>query len=673
MEKKKMSKWFFVVIPFVVALLLGIGVYAMLPNMSGVEGLELDCYVDEAGQEGMDSSLFYRNDLTVFGGDADVIWVSEEEGGEEYGGYFYMYTSGNDGVFLNDYGTYRAACTVLRSRDLNDWELCGQTGGENGIVDDGEGDDISAGFCVWIDKDEWVQKQFWAPEVIYNEADQKYYMYANAMGLYRTDDTDPDWTCNDRATDETQWDRFYCAILMSDTPVGPFKLATSERYYGVDGEGNPKANPYGEVVKGENPQINVTSHFELSEVFAVIDFSPFYDENGDLYLYFVRHISTGHDHNCIWGVKMKDMVTPDWNTLTMLAACDYQTVEKKPGTTAPVWDESGYELKGQFAKNSKLCAYTDAFTGEEVSEEDNKYHREGIINEGPHVICQKGRYFMCYSPLGVTSYDYDTLQCYAESPLGPFKKLPKDQSMLMGRSATEDQMTGTGHNALVEVDGEIFCIYYAQANPVDASDTSQDGRIYGVDRIQVIDDPEFGTLLHGNGPTKSIQPKPSVTTGVRNIATEAKVKATNVNGDTLSYVNDGLFVRYNTYEDWELSVDGKTTITFTFDEPRSIRGVMVYNSMDYSKAFSQIDSIVFDLEERPSWYVGKGYNGKAYIKDIPFNTDYVNSEGQFIRSGGAATVSFDEIKVNSVTITISEKIVEENEEIRISDIVILGN
>lgn len=245
--------------------------------------------------------------------------------------------------------------------------------------------------------------------------------------------------------------------------------------------------------------------------------------------------------------------------------------------------------------------------------------------------------------------------------------------MLMGRSATEDQMTGTGHNALVEVDGEIFCIYYAQANPIDASDTSQDGRVYGVDRIQVIDDPEFGTLLHGNGPTKSIQPKPSVTTGVRNIATEAKVKATNAKKDTLSYVNDGVFVRYATYEDWELSADGKTTITLTFDEPRSIRAVMVYNSMDYSKAFSKIDSIVFDLAERPSWYVGKGYNGKAYIENIPFNTDYINSEGQFIRSGGASTVSFDEIKVNSVKITISEKIDTQNEEIRISDIVILGN
>ena len=71
--------------------------------------------------------------------------------------------------------------------------------------------------------------------------------------------------------------------------------------------------------------------------------------------------------------------------------------------------------------------------------------------------------------------------------------------------------------------------------------------------------------------------------------------------------------------------------------------------------------------------MGKGYNGKAYIEDIPFNTDYINFEGKFMRSGGAATVSFEEIKVNSVKITISEKIDPADKEIRISDIMILGN
>ena len=34
-----------------------------------------------------DSTYFYRNDLTVFGGDVDVEWVPEDREG---GGYFYM-------------------------------------------------------------------------------------------------------------------------------------------------------------------------------------------------------------------------------------------------------------------------------------------------------------------------------------------------------------------------------------------------------------------------------------------------------------------------------------------------------------------------------------------------------------------------------------------------------
>ena len=47
-----------------------------------------------------DSNYFYRNDLHVFGGDPDVEWVPVERD-PVYGGYFYMITSGNDGVQLS--------------------------------------------------------------------------------------------------------------------------------------------------------------------------------------------------------------------------------------------------------------------------------------------------------------------------------------------------------------------------------------------------------------------------------------------------------------------------------------------------------------------------------------------------------------------------------------------
>ena len=58
-------------------------------------GFKLGAFVLSDESDEFDSKYFYRNDLNVFGGDADVIWVPEERD-SEYGGWFYiclLYTS----------------------------------------------------------------------------------------------------------------------------------------------------------------------------------------------------------------------------------------------------------------------------------------------------------------------------------------------------------------------------------------------------------------------------------------------------------------------------------------------------------------------------------------------------------------------------------------------------
>ena len=107
------------------------------------EGAKLNCF-DGLNEDGSyDSSLFYRNDLTVFGGDSDVLWVPEERDAE-YGGWFYQYTSGNGGVATNWKDGYETcfAVSCLRSRDLNDWELCGA---------------VDNGFAIELQRDDWVK------------------------------------------------------------------------------------------------------------------------------------------------------------------------------------------------------------------------------------------------------------------------------------------------------------------------------------------------------------------------------------------------------------------------------------------------------------------------------------------------------------------------------------
>ena len=172
---------------------------------AAINGAPLPHYDGVENAEEYDSDIFYRNDLTVFGGDSDVIWVSEEQDPVN-GGYFYQYTSGNFLVtqWLEEDQSFGVSC--LRSKNLNDWELCGA---------------VDNGFAVRLYREDWVRSDLWAPEVVYDEVTQRYYMYMSVRGW--TEDAEhpnPDYiTAN-----------FHFCILASEYPQGPFTLLTSENY-----------------------------------------------------------------------------------------------------------------------------------------------------------------------------------------------------------------------------------------------------------------------------------------------------------------------------------------------------------------------------------------------------------------------------------------------------------
>ena len=627
----------------VLAVVSLIGVSACKDNeVSLKDTFELDCFVDGMTADGTyDSQYYYRNDLTVFGGDADVIWVSEEDS-EEYGGWFYLYTSGNDGVVLQQYSDHRAAVTCLRSRDLNDWELCGA---------------VEDGFSIWVDNDEWILSRTWAPEVLRNPTDGKYYMYVNATGPWHTEED----VNNEFVPMSVNYtDSFYGAVLVSDVPVGPFRLATSENYY------NGEPNPNGKILTKMTPQINVRNHFGFEEVFSTIDYSPFLTSNGDLYMYFVRHASeggSGHSGNCMWGMKMKDWVTPDYDTLTKIGEKNYETVLLND-ENAPRWNENSYTLKGYFKD-----ANGDIREG---------YDDERNINEGPQMYEHEGRYYLCYSPRGYANNQYDVKQAIGDSPLGPFTKLPTDYARVFGTNLDKnhamDGMTGTGHHAFVEVEDELFCVYYVHADPMNGLSSTWDGRIYAVDRLSFVDTEAYGTLIYGNGPTKTLQPKPNVTTGLHNVLLDgATITATNAKESTIQYLSDGRFVCHDIFSYLQFESTGATTITIKFDTPKTISAMSIYNSYEFDYAFSAIDSIVFDLSEKPAWYPSDvEYRSSAAIKDVMFNERYIDRTNSFIYAGAACNLSFDEITVNSIKITISKKIVEGDATIKVSDIVVLG-
>jgi hypothetical protein len=606
-----------------------------------------------------DSTYFYRNDLTIFGGDVDVEWVPEDREG---GGYFYMYSSGNDGVGMQwEPDESKSVISILRSKDLNDWELCGN---------------VANGFGATIGVDEWIIGQVWAPEVIYNPKDETYYIYVTGMSpSYQDKDGYRDFADTTiSAQGKSQYDRFYGAVFMSKNPCGPFELATSERYYGDPAQ--PNLN--GVVITGMTPQIHPKRDCEglkndddyemegdkKNTLWGFIDCSPIFAENGDLYLYFTHHMTSYWSGQETWGVKMKDMITPDWDTLTLLAVTDYSTVTYKgdsdPNGHYPRYKLSSYSMEGHKKGDTVYVGDTPLIYGSGTG-------------EGCHMFSHDGRYYLVTTPGGFGGRTYVGVQSVGDSPLGPFERIPGELGYVVGVNETNDYLTGIGHPCYVEKDGEIFSITFAHADPYDGTSAAEDGRIYCFDRISFVENEQFGMLMYGNGPTKSLQPKviSECNNGMKNIAGEATITASNAKNDTIKYLNDGRFVALDYYKSQEFETKGKTTITLTFDTPREIGAIMVYNSYDYDYAFSSVDQIVFSLGETPSWYKD-GDLSNVHISNLPFNTDYVNLEQKFMRVGGSALASFNSIKVTEIKITVSQKFKNDSEAIKISDIVVLG-
>ena len=623
----------------------------LLAGCGGQEAaFRLSHFNGETEDGSYDTDIFYKNDFALYGGDTGVIYVSEEQD-PVYGGYYYQYNSSvelmpqsvtHDGVN----GIAALGCT--RSKDLVDWELCGSLG---------------KGYSTFIASSDWVADRLWSPEVVYHEKDEKYYMYFSALAksVPASDaceyDTDVEW-----------WELYYLVICSSDSPVGPFTLVTSESYYG-----NAEAqNLNGKVLTKSNPQINFKYDAGLDAPFATIDAHPYFDDVdsdgdgvNDFYLYYSN---VTDKEQTVWGMRMKDMVTPDYSTARMLLRPNYRSVEYIGGEgSSENFKLSNYECKGQFVGSDVLNAADDKSNLLDKAD----YGEERNLNEAPMMWKKDGRYFLTYSPQNAGNINYQVRQSYSDSPLGEFVKPTLNPATIMGANEANTTILGTGHHYFIEdTDGTLFCVSWPNAAAISDKDATR-GRCFALDRIHFYNDPDYGLLMCG-GPTTSLQAKPSRSTGLINVAPRAEISATNAEKETLKYLNDEMVVFRSYFEGYEFVANSATTITLKFKQPTAISAILIYNSYDYVYAFKQIDSIVFHLTEKPSWYTAEAFVENACIENLTFNPSYVNMETNKMEQGGAAVASFNEIKVDSIEITVSQKLSGENKEIRISDIVVLG-
>ena len=589
-----------------------------LPNYHGET-------VDEFGDSVYDQELFYRNDYKVSGADPFVLDDTARSG------YYYLYRTEN-------------AMDAARSKDLMNWEPVGGTL------------NIREGYNE-ISRATWTS--VWAPEVVYDEENERYVMYFSAS-------PDPDTS----VTGKYEGDGIYLMYAaVSDSPEGPFNMVDftdpesvgEENVHTYNREDYPhyyaKYAFFDPTIYGawheENADI-ATSLTTRGGYYGTIDPHPFVatDEEGNevKYLLWVDNTSS----NRVMGVEMENWLKPKWDTLTVLAVPRYYTVE-------------------DFINEVRNGVAAEYVSYESASNE---------VNEGPEMVEHNGKYYLT---LSIESYDqapYSVIQLVADSPLGPFRKLTEAENghLLSNDSGNNEEVSGPGHHSFVTMGGKLYIVYHRHNNPAAPSAA----RNMAIDEVVwVTTEDENGNeldVMYVNGPTVSEQPALEGAPGVEytNIADEAEVSVSGsiADGSSASFLNDGLLsiyrnASYGFVSEYvkETEITGTTSFEFSFETARTVRAVMVYNSKMFENAFRSFTLEMICEDENGVEYV-------RYIDEVPFDSEQyarvLELDGSFIyiTPGSAAYAEFYEHTVKKLRITID--VPEGQELVGISEIRILG-
>jgi hypothetical protein len=547
--------------------------------------------------------------------DPGCFFVSEEED-PQWGGYYYMYPTSfatNDGYTFQDVTyegekvtNYNAMC--YRSKDLYQWEVCGV---------------LPGGYCMVVDAEDWCQDYYWAPEVIRNPADGKYYMYYNAV-------TPKNYGVAGLSNSDLNYDRFYIGVAVSDTPAGPFDVL-----YDMD------------MATGKRiPTINFQMGCNTQYPWAVIDISPFFDDDGQLYLYFNKHPDDHYTHlRGVWGMRMKSMTIPDYSTVSCLTIGGRTTASNTPGQIEEVTEGPAYVF------NETLC------------------------NEGPFMLKHNGKYYLTYSANGYDNPDYSVYQAISDDPLTGFRKLElaEGNPVLQGGSFVE-YMNGTAHHSFVKHGDELWIVYHRH-NSIYGYDIGG-GRSISVDRASFVPNGDGLDVLQVNGPSRILQWLPECVSGYRNLAQDADISISS--GTGIQYLVDGLLPYYSLTADRILQTQEELEITLTWDKPVKVSSVMLYNARKQEAAFSKISRIEFTFAEKPQW-ASRDYT-HGVIQDVmlpEYGYDAIADEYQPF---APVVAEFNEISVTEMKITIKaedrlmkmNQMGEVNTALELSELVVLG-
>ena len=237
------------------------------------------------------------------------------------------------------------------------------------------------GYCL-ISDDVMGEKWFWAPEVIHYRG--KFYM------VYTSEE--------------------HGAVAVSDSPLGPF-IQAEKKWLSED---------------------------------KMIDGHFFLDDDGQMYLYYVRLIKG----NRIYVAKMSE-------DLSLI-------------------DEA----------NERLL----------IKAEEPWETKDCLVTEGPFVLKHNGLYYLSYSANHTRCPDYAVGYAVSENPMGPFKKYVGNP--ILHRN---EKVVGVGHHSFAPLpEGKFLCAYHCHA-----SMEQFQPRKFCLDLAEFVPAPDGGVdILTIHGPTK---------------------------------------------------------------------------------------------------------------------------------------------------------------------------
>ena len=585
----------------------------------------------EEGQSKSDfnQELFYRNDHKIDDSPDPFVFDNTERDG-----YYYLYATKGD-LFCS------------RSKDLMNWEPVGNT---LDIQDFVNNQPTEVRRAVW--------KDIWAPEVVYDPDDGRYYMFFSA-----TPDPDTNVTAGDGVMQGSYKELMMVAVsdypdhgfvpvnFMDATSCGEENLHDFNTTLGIKDPETGEYLPAWPHYFAKYLLFDPAKYMAFAEANGGfrglarggfeggIDPHPYVDENGDKYLFWVD--SSGSDRISV--VKMENWLKPDWSTAKIIACHSFYTVEDYfASLNGEIVEQVPYELLGT------------------------------SINEGPAVLKHNGKFYLTFSVGSYSDNSYQVVQAVSDSLTGPYRKLTLEEGgiLMSGELSGSQDITGTGHHSFVQAGDQLLMIYHRHNDPI-VGGGARNPAIDEIKWITIVD--KYGNdleVMYANGPTATVQPKIEAFSDYKNIADEATISG----HDDVKYLNDGLLSIYKYLnEDFgkyiqETVIDKTTTFTLDFEEARAVRAVMVYASKDELASFAKIARIEFVCIE-------DGKEVVRYIKDVELSAECYQANDYdgsifYISPGAAAYAEFDELNVKSIRITID--VPENQDSVGISEIRVLG-